>query len=153
MGHTFLLQPGSWIIKGHSSDKNQHSIPFKGATIIVWDQSSWFTIKTKLVFDIKQQTSSEIKSNLEFEYKGFLPENKRSYSYVLTRTDFDKIEGEGLITKDSIIQRYWMLEDTRRRAVLETIFQLDEDSYHFSSTMMAGNNIINVIEGILQRHG
>ncbi|AUC59810.1 hypothetical protein AA637_01025 [Cyanobacterium sp. HL-69] len=152
MSHTFLLQPSSWIIKGNLTEKNHISIPFKGATIITWDQSSWFIMKTKLVFD-NNQSSPEIAKDLEFEYKGFLPNNKYSYSYVLKRSDFDKIEGEGWITKNSIIQRYWILGDSRRRSVLETMFQLDEDHYHFSSTMVAGNNIVNVTEGILERHG
>ncbi|MGY6530994.1 MAG: hypothetical protein ACXITR_13805 [Cyanobacterium sp.] len=152
MSHTFLLQPSSWIIKGNLTEKNQTFIPFKGATIITWDQSSWFIMKTKLVFD-NNQSSSEIVNNLELEYKGFLPNNKYSYSYVLKRSDFDKIEGEGWITKNSIIQRYWILGDSRRRSVVETMFQLDEDNYHFSSTMIAGNNIVSVTEGILERHG
>lgn len=153
MSHTFLLEPGSWIIKGILTEKNDHLTPFKGATIIAWDQSNWFTMKTKLVFENTTQDSLEKSHNLEFEYKGFFPTNKYNYTYVLKRSDFDKIEGEGWITKNSIIQRYWILGDSRRRAVLETIFQLDEDSYHLSSTMMAGNNIIEVMEGILQRHG
>ncbi|MBE9221969.1 hypothetical protein IQ215_04585 [Cyanobacterium stanieri LEGE 03274] len=152
MSHTFLLQPSSWIIKGNVTDKNQIITPFKGATIIAWDQSSWFTMKTKLVFE-NNHSSSENAHNLEFEYKGFLPNNKYSYSYVLKRSDFDKIEGEGWITKSSIIQRYWILGDSRRRSVLETMFQLDEDNYHFSSTMIAGNNMVNVTEGVFERHG
>ncbi len=160
MTHTFLLEPGRWIIKGNWSEKNQSSIGFKGATIIRWDQPNWFVMKTKLVFDSKVRSiattiksSSDEHSELEFEYKGFLPSDKQQYSYVLKRSDFDKIEGEGWITRQSIIQRYWVLGDHRRRSAFETLFQINENTYHLSSTMIAGNNIMNVTEGILERHG
>jgi hypothetical protein len=147
MTHSFLLESGSWIIKGTWLDKNQKSSPFKGAIIITWDQSNWFVMKTKIVF------LSSDRQDITFEYKGFLPANKNQYAYVLKRSDFEKIEGEGWLTNDSIIKRYWILGDNRRLNGFETYFCLDENTYHLTSGMMAGNHLLNTLEGILERRG
>ncbi|WP_373480442.1 hypothetical protein [Geminocystis sp.] len=147
MTHSFLLESGSWIIKGTWLDKNQKSSLFKGAIIITWDQSNWFIMKTKIVF------LSGDRQDITFEYKGFLPANKNQYAYVLKRSDFEKIEGEGWLTNDSIIKRYWILGDNRRLNGFETYFCLDENTYHLTSGMMAGNHLLNTLEGILERRG
>lgn len=147
MTHSFLLEPSSWIIKGTWLDKSQVAIPFQGATIITWDQSNWFIIKTKIVFPKSDR------KDISYEYKGFLPAHRSQYTYILKRSDFEKIEGEGWLTADSIIQRYWVLGDNRRLNGFETFFRLDEDTYHLTSAMMTGNHLYNTLEGILERHG
>lgn len=147
MIHSFLLEPSSWIIKGTWLDKSQKSTSFKGATIITWDQTNWFFMKTKMVFP------NGDRPDITFEYKGLLPAGKTQYAYVLKRSDFEKIEGEGWLSNDSIIQRYWVLGDNRRLNGFETYFCLDENTYHLTSAMMTGNNILNTWEGILERHG
>ncbi len=147
MTHTFLLEPSNWIIQGTWLDKRQIQIPFKGAMIITWNQSNWFELKTKIVFDTKNM------SELTFEYKGLLPANKSQYAYVLKRSDFEKIEGEGWLSNDSIVKRYWVLGDSRRRHGFECYVYLDDDNYHLTSAMMAGNHLINTMEGFLERHG
>jgi hypothetical protein len=147
MSHTFLLEPGNWIIKGTWLDKKQIQIPFKGAMIVTWNQSNWFQLKTKIVF-----TSGNM-SELTFEYKGLLPANKSQYAYVLKRSDFENIEGEGWVCSESIVQRYWVLGDNRHRNGFETYVYLDDNTYHLTSGMMAGNHLINTMEGFLERHG
>ena len=147
MNHTFLLEPSNWIIKGTWLEKNKASIPFNGATIISWDQSNWFFLKMKIVFP------NSDRSEVAFEYKGFLPANKTQYTYVLKRSDFDRIEGEGWLSDNSIIQRYWVLNSERRINGFETFFRIDEGTYHMTSGMMTGNNLITTFEGILERHG
>lgn len=147
MTHTFLLEPSSWIIKGTWLDKTQKPIPFQGATIITWDQSNWFSMKTKMVFP------DHDRADISYEYKGFLPSHRSQYTYVLKRSDYEKIEGEGWLSTDSIIQRYWVLGDNRRLNGFETFFCIDEDTYHLTSAMMAGNHLYNTLEGILERHG
>lgn len=147
MTHTFLLKPANWIIKGTWLDKKQIPTSFQGAMIISWNQSSWFTVKTKIVFNNSEQ------STIIFEYKGFLPANKSQYAYVLRRSDFAQIEGEGWLSTESIIHRYWVLGDNRRCHGFETYIYLDDHTYHFAHGMMAGNNLINTMEGLLERHG
>lgn len=147
MTHSFLLEPGNWIIKGTWLDKKQIPTPFKGAMIITWDQPNWFLMKTKVVF------SQGDRPDLTFEYKGFLPAHKSQYAYVLKRSDFEKIEGEGWLGTESIIQRYWILGDNHRRNGFESYVYIDNNTYHLTSGMMAGNHLINTMEGILERHG
>lgn len=148
MTHTFLLEPSSWIIKGTWLEKTKpNAIVFNGATIINWDQSSWFTIKTKIVFP---QCDRE---EINFEYKGCLPNHKTKYAYVLKRSDINSIEGEGWVTNDSIIQRYWVLNSERRLNGFENFFCLDDNTYHMTSGMMTGNHLLSTFEGILERRG
>lgn len=155
MTHTFLLESGSWIIKGTWLDKNQQSTPFKGAIIINWDQSNWFSMQMKIVFpsNIPKNGSFLNQPEISFEYKGLIPAHRSQYAYVLKRSDLEKIEGEGWISNDSIIQRYWVLGSNRRLNGFETFFCLDESTYHLTSGMMTGNNLLYTLEGILERHG
>jgi hypothetical protein len=72
---------------------------------------------------------------------------------VLKRSDYENIEGEGWLSNESIIQRYWLLGDNRRRSGFESYVYLNENTYHLTSAMMAGNHLINTMEGFLERHG
>ena len=145
MSHSFLIESGSWIIQGHWLDNNQSSIPVTGGTIISWQDANWFTTKTKLVFP------NSDRREIIYEYKGHLPSQQLQYTYVLKHSELGKIEGEGWINIDSIIQRYWLLEDSRRRNGFETFFRIDEDTYSLSSGMMTGNHLTSTMEAILER--
>lgn len=147
MTHTFLLEPSSWIIKGSWLEKNRRSNSFKGATIITRDASNWFLVKTKIVF------IGCDRPEINLEYKGFLPPDKTQYAYVLNRSDVEKIEGEGWISDDSIIKRFWVLGSNRRLNGFETFYQLDDNTYHLTSAMMTGNHLLYTFEGVLSRHG
>jgi hypothetical protein len=145
MSHTFLLESGSWIIRGHWLDSNQNLIPVTGGTIITWQDANWFTTITKLVFPESER------QEIIYEYKGHLPSEQLQYTYVLKHTDLGKIEGEGWISLDSIVQRYWVLGDTRRRSGFETLFCIDESTYHLISGLMTGNHLSSTMEAILER--
>lgn len=95
MTHTFLLESGSWIIKGTWLDKNQQSNPFKGAIIINWEQSNWFSMQMKIVFpqNVPQSGSFQNRPEIIFEYKGLIPSNRSRYAYVLKRSDLEKNRG------------------------------------------------------------
>ncbi len=146
MSHSFLLESGNWIIQGTQTDKKQKEIPFKGAMIISWNQSNWFTLKTKIIYQDNNLPQ------LTFEYKGFLPAHKTQYAYVLKRSDFANIEGEGWVGNDTIVQRYWVLGDNRRRNGFESYVYIDENTYHLTTAMMAGNHLLTTMEGFLERH-
>lgn len=145
MSHTFLVESGQWIIQGHWLDKNQNLIPVNGGTIITWDHANWFTMITKLVFP-----NNKI-SQITFEYKGHLPNEQQQYTYVLKHSELGKIEGEGWLGLDSIVQRYWVLGDARRRSGFETLFCIDENTYHLSSGIMTGNHLSSAMEAFLKR--
>jgi hypothetical protein len=145
MAHTFLVESGRWILQGNWLDKNQNQIPVRGGTIIKWDDPNWFTMMTKLVFP---------KSNIpetKFEYKGHLPTQQLQYTYVLDHSRLGKIEGEGWINPESIVQRYWVIGDPTRRNGFESLFYVDEDTYHLSSGIMKGNYLESTMEAILER--
>ncbi len=145
MSHSFLVESGSWIIQGHWLDNKQNSIPVTGGTIVTWQDANWFTTKTKLVFP------NSDRPEIIYEYKGHLPSQQLEYTYVLKHSELGKIEGEGWIGVDSIIQRYWLLEDSRRRNGFESFFYIDENTYSLSSGIMTGNHLISAMEAVLER--
>ena len=145
MSHTFLLESGSWIIQGHWLDSSQNLLPVTGGTIITWQDANWFTTTTKLVF------SNSDRQQIIYEYKGRLPNQQLQYTYVLKHSELGKMEGEGWIGIDSIVQRYWVLGDPRRRNGFEAFFCIDETTYSLSIGMMKGNHLISTMEAILER--
>lgn len=148
MTHTFLLQSGRWIIRGNWFDKKQNQFGVTGGTIITWEQANWFTMKTKLVF------AEEKLPEINYEQKGYLPNNIQKYKYISVKhSQFNKIEGEGWLCNDSILQRYWVLEDKLSQTGFEHLFCLDENTYHFSSSIMRGKNIHSTMEAIMQLSG
>lgn len=145
MTHTFLIESGRWIIRGHWFDKNHNQISVTGGTIITWTDPNWFNMITKLVFP------PNTLPDITYEYKGHLPNNQQKYTYVLKHSNLGKIEGEGWLGIDSIVQRYWVLGDVLRQSGFETLFCLDENTYHLSSSVMKGNHLSNMMEAILER--
>ncbi len=144
MSHTFLLEPGSWIINGLWIDRNQNQSKITGATIIKWDVNL-FTNQTKLIFP-----NGEL-PEITYEDKGLLAAEQEQYTYVLKHNELGKIEGEGWIGNDSIVQRYWVLGDNRRRSGFETFYLMDESTYHLSSAILMGNHLHSTMEAILER--
>ena len=146
MAHRFLMEAGRWIIKGSWLERNEIPIAVKGKTIVAWSQENWFSMVTKLVFP-DDSTHEEI----SFQYRGRLDSGERHYTYVLQQSLLGRVEGEGWIGPDSIIQRYWVLGDRQRRSGFETFYQFNQDTYLFSSGILAGHYLISTMEAILER--
>ena len=72
-------------------------------------------------------------------------------TYVLQHTELGRVEGEGWIAPESIIQRYWALGDRQRRSGFETLYRVADDRYHFSSGIMAGHYLTSALEAIIER--
>lgn len=145
MTHTFLMAAGRWNIEGSWLERNQMPIPVKGRTIVVWNQEDWFTMVTKLVF-----SESEL-PEISFQYRGRLNGGERQYSYVLQQSVLGRVEGEGWIAPNSIIQRYWVLGDRQRRSGFETFHRLSNNRYHLASGILAGHYLTSTMEAILER--
>lgn len=145
MGHSFLVEPGRWVLKGNWLERNEEPFSVKGKTIIAWSQDDWFTMVTKLVFPTGN------KEEISFQYRGHLDQGERHYTYVLQQSLLGRVEGEGWINPDSIIQRYWVLGDQQRRSGFETFYRLSEDKYVFSSGILAGHYLISTMEATLER--
>ncbi|NJL82578.1 MAG: hypothetical protein HC890_05775 [Chloroflexaceae bacterium] len=147
MTHSFLVESGSWQLQGVWIERDRQPKPVQGMTIIAWTQADWFTMVTKLVFP------QEERPEISFQYRGRLDLQRQQYTFVLRQTILGKIEGEGWLASQSIIQRYWVLGDGQRRSGFDTFYQLDQDSYHLSSAILTGHYLTSAMEARLNRKG
>ena len=148
MAHTFLMESGQWLLEGSWLNRNELPIAVRGKTVVAWNQSDWFSMVTKLVFP------GQDREDIILQYRGRLDSNEREYTFVLQHSQLGKIEGEGLISLESIVQRYRVLGDERqRRNGFETLRKVDSNHYYYSSGIMAGHtlNLISVMEATLER--
>ena len=145
MAHTFLLEPGRWIMEGNWLERHGMPISVKGMTLVAWSRDNWFTMATKLIFP------GSDRAEISLQYKGRLDKEERQYTFLLQHNLLGKIEGEGWIGVDTIVQRYWVLGDRQRRSGFETMYRISENSYYLSSGMMAGYVLTNTIEASLER--
>ena len=145
MSHTFLLEPGTWTLQGTWLDKDEMPVPVKGKIIITWSRDDWFNMVMRLVF------ADEEHENIDFQYRGKFDTGNQRYTYVLQHTELGRVEGEGWIAPDSIIQRYWALGDRQRRSGFETLYRVTDERYHFSSGILAGHYLTSALEAIIER--
>jgi hypothetical protein len=139
------MEAGRWILQGNWLERNGMLIPVKGKTIIAWSRANWFTMVTKLVFPDSDR------EDISFQYRGRLDAGERQYTFVLQHSVLGRVEGEGWVTPESIVQRYWVLGDRQRRSGFETRHQLNENTYHLSSAIMAGHYLTSTMEATLER--
>jgi hypothetical protein len=145
LAHSFLLEPGRWLIQGNWLEKGLNPRPFKGGAIVAWKDEKWFNMVIKLVFP--EGNPEEI----SFEYRGHLHGEPRRYTYVLKHSLLGSVEGEGWIGQQSVIQRFWVLGDRQKRTGLETFYRIDDDTYNLSSGIMSGHYLTSAMEAILAR--
>ncbi len=132
-------------MKGHWLERETAPIPIQGKTLVAW-RDDWFTMVTKLTFPGQER------SEIVFQYRGHLDEDVRRYTFVLMHSALGRVEGEGWIGPESIIQRYWVLGDRhQRRSGFETIYRLNPDTYHLSNAVMAGHYLTTAMEATLHR--
>ncbi|MDJ0600799.1 MAG: hypothetical protein QNJ37_18385 [Crocosphaera sp.] len=145
MAHSFLMEAGRWTIEGNWLERNEMPLPVKGKSIVAWSNDNWFTMVTKLVFPRSDRPE------IAFQYRGHLNGEEREYTYVLQQSVLDKVEGEGWIGPDSIIQRYWVLGDRQRRSGFETFYRVNNNTYHFSGGLLSGHYLTSTMEAIFER--
>jgi hypothetical protein len=140
------MEAGRWNLQGNWLERNDMPIAVKGRTLVGWSRDNWFTMVTKLVFPGTER------EEVSFQYRGRLHLGDRQYTFVLQHSQLGRVEGEGWVAKDSIVQRYWVLGDRQqRRSGFETLYQVDENTYHLTSGMMAGHFLVNTMEAVLER--
>ncbi|GAB4172901.1 MAG: hypothetical protein Fur006_01850 [Coleofasciculaceae cyanobacterium] len=145
MAHTFLLEAGRWTLQGNWLERNGMPIPVKGMTLIAWSRENWFTMVTKLVFPDSDR------EDISFQYRGRLDAGERQYTFVLKHSVLGHVEGEGWVTPESIVQRYWVLGDRHRRSGFETSHRMNDNTYYLSSGIMAGHYLTSTMEATLER--
>ena len=146
MVHTFILESGQWMIAGNWLERNGMLITVNGTTIVTWDRTDWFSMETKLIFPSKDR------EEITLQYKGRLDSDERRYTFLLQHSELGKVEGEGWLGVDSIIQRYWVLgNDRQRRSGFETLLHLDQYRYYSSSGVLIGPSLISAMEATIER--
>lgn len=145
VAHTFLLESGRWTLQGSWIDRDAMPINVKGKILVAWSRDDWFTMVTKLLFP------GTDREEISFQYRGRLNTGDRQYTFVLQHSVLGRVEGEGWIAPESIVQRYWVLGDKQRRTGFETLHQLSADRYCLSSSIMAGHYLNSTMEAMVER--
>lgn len=146
MGHTFLIEPGRWTLQGNWLQRDTMPTAVRGAILIAWSRDDWFTMVMKLTFPASKELSE-----ISLQYRGRLTSSDRQYTFVLQHSLLGRVEGEGWVAPESVVQRYWALGDRQRRTGFETLYRLDENRYHLSSGIMAGHYLTAAMEATLER--
>lgn len=147
MSHTFLVQPGKWTIEGNWIERDCMPTRVKGKTLVGWSRDNyWFTMVTKLTFPDSDR------QELTMAYKGRIDSDERSFTFVVDDSSLGKVEGEGIIGPDSIIQRYWVMGDKKVRTGFQSLYRRDINTYSLTSGIIAGQNLESTMESILTRH-
>jgi len=144
--HTFLIKPGQWTIKGFWYEPNFDPLAIAGTADILWSQPNWFTWRMRLQLK-KQEPSSE----LILTYRGYLSYRQSQYTFVLKHNHLGNLEGNGWINPAWIMQRYWVLNDRKRRQGFETLYQETENIYRLCSGFSEGHQIKTTMEATLTR--
>lgn len=146
MAHTFLMESGQWTLEGSWIERNGVPITVKGKTLVSWNRTDWFSMVTKLVFP------GGDREEIILQYRGHLNSDERQYTFVLQHSELGRVEGEGWIAPQSIVQRYWVLGDERlRRTGFDTLHRVDDNRYYYSSGIMSGHYLTSTMEAILER--
>jgi hypothetical protein len=138
--HTFLLEAGRWLLQGTWLERDGITVPVQGKTLIGWGRDGWYTMVTKLSFPSAER--DEIVS----QYRGHLTTGVHQYTFVLQHSQLGRVEGEGWVAPQSIVQRYWVLGDRQRRSGFETLYRVSRDTYYLSSSILAGHQLISTME-------
>ncbi len=145
MAHSFLMEAGRWTLQGNWLERNAMPVPVKGKILIGWSRDYWFTMVMKLVFPGTDH------QEIALQYRGRLNSGDRQYTFVLQHSLLGRVEGEGWVAPESIVQRYWVLGDRQRRSGFEALYQLSSTEYRLSSTLLTGHQIESLIEATVER--
>jgi hypothetical protein len=143
--HSFLIEPGRWTLQGNWLERDAMPIPVKGKILVAWSRDDWFTMVLKLIFP------GTDRPEIALQYRGRLTGGERQYNFVLQHSQLGRVEGEGWVAPESIVQRYWVLSDRQRRTGFENLHRLSDTEYYFSSSIMAGHYLTSTMEATLAR--
>jgi hypothetical protein len=144
VSHTFLLEQGRWKLQGNWLERNDPPIQVVGRVIVAWSQDDWFSMVTQFTFPKAEREA------ITLQYRGRLDSGECQYTFVLQHSELGKVEGEGWITPESIVQRYWAINDKQRRSGFETLHRLDNQHYAFSSGIMEGLHLTCAMDATLE---
>ncbi len=140
------MEAGRWTLQGNWLERNQQPIIVKGKILVAWGRENWFTMVTKLSFPGNAE-----REEISFQYRGKLDVGENHYTFVLQHSQLGRVEGEGWIAPETIVQRYWVLSDRQRRSGFEDFRRLNDQTYYLSSSIMAGHYLTSHLEATLER--
>jgi hypothetical protein len=145
VAHSFLLESGSWNVDGYWLKPGLAPIPIQGNILISWKQKNWFKMTTLLTYG--EEAAAEIlckcRGNLDYE--------ENYYTYVSQHSLLGNIEGEGRIGFQSIVQYYWFMGTNVGQKGFDTFYCLNQNTYHFTSSILDSHNLKNTIEATIKR--
>jgi hypothetical protein len=144
VSHTFLLEQGRWKLQGNWLERNDLPIQVVGRVIVAWSQDEWFSMVTQFTFPKAEREA------ITLQYRGRLDSGECRYTFVMQHSELGKVEGEGWITPESIVQRYWAINDKQRRSGFETLHRLDDRHYVLSSGLMEGLHLTCAMDATLE---
>ncbi len=147
MAHTFLMEPGRWILTGHWLERGQSPQPVNGKLLVGWGEENWFSLASKLSFPGSDRP--EIIQTL----KGRLDYDGRRFSFLIQHSELGNVEGEGWVTPAALIQRYWVVDDKKMRTGFVTWHRQSAHQYGLSQGMVTGSFLTATLDGTLQRQG
>lgn len=139
------MEAGRWTLQGNWLERDGLPVSVKGKILVAWSRDNWYTMVTKLMFPGTER------EEISFQYRGRLNSGERQYTFVLQHSLLGRVEGEGWIAPESIVQRYWVLGDRQRRTGFEALHQLDNNKYRLSSSVMAGHYLTSTMEASVER--
>jgi hypothetical protein len=139
------MEAGRWTLQGSWLERDGLPVTVKGKILVAWSRDNWYTMVTKLMFPGTER------EEISFQYRGRLNAGERQYTFVLQHSLLGRVEGEGWIAPESIVQRYWVLGDRQRRTGFEALHQLDNNKYRLSSSVMAGHYLTSTMEASVER--
>ncbi|NEO83925.1 MAG: hypothetical protein F6J87_06640 [Spirulina sp. SIO3F2] len=149
MAHTFLLEEGRWTFEGSWLNREGLPLTIKGRTLVAWSAENWFTWVTKLDF------TDDERPGISYQYRGRLDAGDRQYNFVLQHSELGRIEGEGWVAPDSIVQHYHVISDddrpNQRQHGFESLYRLDASTYALSSGIFVGYSLVSTMEAQLKR--
>jgi hypothetical protein len=145
VNHTFLMEAGRWSLQGSWLERDGLPLVVKGKILVAWSRDDWYTMVTKLTFPGVER------EEVAFQYRGRLNSGDRQYTFVLQHSTLGRVEGEGWIAPESIVQRYWVLGDRQRRTGFETLYKLNDNKYYMASGLMAGHYLTSAMEATIER--
>lgn len=151
--HTFLMTDGRWKLKGHwLLNREEPCIPIQGKVMVIWNSDEWFSLVGKISRPASLDKLGDV-IDITLQYRGHIAaEAHQQYTFVLQHGQYGQTEGEGWLMPDSIVQRFWILGDRERRVGLERFYRIDEDRYHWSSSLLSGHSLISTLEATLERY-
>ena len=105
----FLLEPGKWTLQGAWLTRDALPLPIKGKILVAWKPGNCFMVATKLSF------LEETQDDIVMQSRGRMTAQERQYTFVLQHSRLGKVEGEGWIAPETIVQRYWGLGEKTTR--------------------------------------